>query len=205
MTITSQLEKTYQFTCDVESDWGGRTDGVTGIDIGMPLIFKLFREHDIKGLFFVSGEVLEKRPGLIRDIVNEGHEIGNHGYFHTCFKEPWRAHMNMRVNKVLLQMNCQEQTRFEVRAPKFSTEFEGHRYSDPRGHISLLKQTWFGGELAGDEIFYLHPFDIVGGKGAPNMFSRIWYAHPKRAYETLINLVTRHPGRVRLVKDSPSV
>ena len=198
-------EKLYNWTVDTEASWGGRTDGVEGIDQGLPLIFKLFREHDVKGLFFVSGEVLEKRPGLVRDIVSQGHEVGNHGYFHTCFKEAWRQHMNMRVNKVLLHMNCQEQSRFEVRAPKFSTVFEGHRYSDSRGHVGLLKNMWFGGDLNGDEIFYLHPFDIVGGKRPPNLFCRMWYSQPRKAYETLINLVTRYPGRNRLVQDTPSL
>ena len=199
------MAETFNWTVDTEGDWGGRTDGVTGIDIGLPKIFKLFREHDIKGLFFVSTEVLEKRPSLVQDIIHAGHEVGNHGYFHTCFKEPWRAHMNMRVSKVLLQMNCQEQDRFEIRAPKFSTVFEGHKYSDPRGHVGLLKYMWFGGDLDGSEIFYLHPFDIVGGPGAPNPFSSIWYAKPKRAYETLVKLVTRYPGRNRLLQDTPSL
>lgn len=204
MSDFNKSTKTFQYTVDCEHDFGGRTDGVEGLDRGIPLILKLFREHDIKGLFFVSTEVLEKRRSLVCDIVKEGHEIGNHGYFHTCFKEPWRQHLNMRLSKVLLQMNC-DQDYFHVRAPKFSTVFEGHVYSDPRGHVGLLKHMWFGGDIKGDEIFYLHPFDIVGGNHAPNLFSAIWYSNPKRAYETLIRLVTNYPGRQRLIRDTPSL
>lgn len=198
------MDKVFTWTVDTEYDWGGRTDGTLGLDKGIPLIFKLFREHDIKGLFFVSTEILEKRPGIVQDILNEGHEVGNHGHFHTCFKEPWRAVQNRNIAENIIRQYTNEEFH-EYRAPKFSYQMEGHRYSFPKGHVGLLKHMWFGGDLKGDEIFYLHPFDIVGGRFAPNLFSAVWYRNPKRAYETLIDLVTRFPGRNRLLKDTKSL
>ena len=197
------MDKTYTWTVDVEYDFGGRTNGILGIDIGLPLIFKLFREHDIEGLFFVSTEVLEKRPGVVQDIINKGHSVGNHGHFHTCFKEPWRSVQNKNIaDNILRQYTNQEFHHF--RAPKFSYKMEGHRYSDSLGHRGLLKHMWFEKDLNGDEIFYLHPFDIVSWDNAPNLFCSLWYSKPKVAYETLINLVTDYPGRIRLAKDDKS-
>lgn len=190
-------EKIFTWTVDVETGWGGRTYDTEGIDKGLPLILKLFREHDIRGLFFVNTEVLENRLGLVSDILNGGHEIGNHGHFHTVFKEDWRAYQNKTIADNILKNWTQKQFLY-YRAPKFSFTLSGQKYSDPKGHIGLLKQMWFGGEIPRDPIFYLHPFDILGGKHAPNLFCKLWYSRPRKAYETLINLVTQYPGANRL-------
>lgn len=193
-------EKTYTWTVDCEGSWGGRSDNMDGIDKGIPLIFKLFREHDVKGLFFISTEILDRRPGFVQDVINEGHEVGNHGHFHVPFKEYWRQIQNKNIAENILR-NYTNQEYFHFRAPKFSYPMYGHRYSDPKGHVSILKHTWFGGSRNKEEIFYLHPFDIIKGVKPPNLFCKLWYAHPKKAYETFINLVTRYPGTNRLYKD----
>lgn len=194
------MVETFNWTVDLEHDFGGRTNGTDGIDKGLPLIFKLFREHNVKALFFVSTEVLKFRPGVVQDIINQGHEIGNHGHFHAPFKEPWRHVQNKEIADTILK-NYTTQDYFHFRAPKFSYPMYGHLYSDPTGHVGLLKYMWFGGKPNKETIFYLHPFDIIGGKESPNLFCKIWYAHPKRAYETFINLVTRYPGDNRLLED----
>ena len=198
-------KKTFNWTVDVDGgDFGGRTNGTIGIDKGLPLIFKLFREHDIKGLFFVSTEALERRPGVVQDIINQGHEVGNHGHFHVCFKESWRQVQNKNIaDNILRQFTNQDFHHF--RAPKFSYKIDGHRYSDSYGHVGLLKQMWLNNDLRGDEIFYLHPFDIVSEGKSPNLFCSLWYSKPRKAYETLIRLVTDYPGRMRLVKNDGSL
>lgn len=192
-------ETAYNWTVDVELDCGGRTNGTDGIDKGLPLIFKLFREHDIKGLFFVSTEVMEFRPGVVQDILNQGHEVGNHGHFHTVFKEPWRTIQSKNIADNILR-SYTNQEYFHYRAPKFSYPILGHDYSDPSNHIGLLKYLWLGGKPNKSSIFYLHPFDIVSGH-CPTLFSKLWYSNPKGAYGTLINLVTRYRGDSRLYKD----
>ena len=45
-------------------------------------LLKLFEENDIKATFFVLGWVAERQPELVREIVNEGHEVACHGYSH---------------------------------------------------------------------------------------------------------------------------
>ena len=172
-----------------------------GIDKGMPLIYKAFKTYNVKGLFFISTEILEERPGIIQDILNEGHEIACHGHFHTCFKEPWRQNQNMSISKTILE-NYSSQSRFELRAPKFSYIFKGQPYSDPENHVSILKHMWLNQKITKDSIFYLHPFDIVGGENAPTLFSKLWYSKPRKAYETFLNLLKSYPGDMRLGKDT---
>ena len=47
-------------------------------------ILELFAEHDVKATFFMLGWVAERYPGLVRRIVDSGHELASHGYTHTA-------------------------------------------------------------------------------------------------------------------------
>ena len=43
----------------------------------------LLREFNVKATFFVVGEIAEESPGLLKAIVNDGHEVAFHGYHHN--------------------------------------------------------------------------------------------------------------------------
>lgn len=45
-------------------------------------ILDLFRRHQVKGTFFLLGWVAERQPRLVRQIVEDGHEVGCHSYAH---------------------------------------------------------------------------------------------------------------------------
>ena len=45
-------------------------------------ILDLFDGHDVKATFFMLGWVAERYPGLVRRIVDAGHELASHGYSH---------------------------------------------------------------------------------------------------------------------------
>jgi peptidoglycan/xylan/chitin deacetylase (PgdA/CDA1 family) len=45
-------------------------------------ILDILREHQVPATFFVCGRNVEKNPDLLRRIVAEGHELGNHAYSH---------------------------------------------------------------------------------------------------------------------------
>ncbi len=45
-------------------------------------LLDILRENQVKATFFVLGYLADQHPGLIEDIVTEGHEIGVHGYYH---------------------------------------------------------------------------------------------------------------------------
>lgn len=47
-----------------------------------PLILASLRQHGAQATFFVIGEKVLRYPDLVRAIVGEGHEIGNHTYTH---------------------------------------------------------------------------------------------------------------------------
>ena len=45
-------------------------------------ILDVLRAHQVPATFFVCGRNVEKQPELLRRIVAEGHEVGNHTYSH---------------------------------------------------------------------------------------------------------------------------
>ena len=48
-----------------------------------PKVLDILKERGIKAAFFLVGSQAEDYPGLVRRIVEEGHEIGNHTYTHA--------------------------------------------------------------------------------------------------------------------------
>ncbi len=45
-------------------------------------LLKILSEYSVKATFFVTGKNAEKHPELIREILSQGHSIGNHSYSH---------------------------------------------------------------------------------------------------------------------------
>jgi peptidoglycan/xylan/chitin deacetylase (PgdA/CDA1 family) len=55
-----------------------------------PVILDVLRDYGVRATFFVLGAHVRRWPGLVRRMRDEGHVIGNHGYFHRKlhFKGP---------------------------------------------------------------------------------------------------------------------
>ncbi len=63
----------------------------TGRVVSLTLeILALLRKNNVRGTFFVLGQVAEKFPGLVKQIAEEGHELGVHGYNHLQFSRMTR-------------------------------------------------------------------------------------------------------------------
>ena len=45
-------------------------------------ILKALKKHNAKGTFFVVGHFLETSPDLVKQMLKEGHAVGNHTYHH---------------------------------------------------------------------------------------------------------------------------
>ena len=83
-----------------------------------PLVLDILRREKVKATFFVVGEKAEEFPGLIREIVREGHEVANHTYSHQRFSTltPEEIYAQIRgCNKIIGQLTG-ETVRF-IRPP----------------------------------------------------------------------------------------
>jgi peptidoglycan-N-acetylglucosamine deacetylase len=50
-----------------------------------PHILEILEKHQVRATFFVIGSKAEKQENILRQIVSQGHSIGNHSYSHAFF------------------------------------------------------------------------------------------------------------------------
>ncbi len=50
--------------------------------LSTPELLRLLAKHRVQATFFVTGENASKHPDLVKEIVRQGHSIGNHTYTH---------------------------------------------------------------------------------------------------------------------------
>ena len=64
-----------------------------------PVILETLRKKGVRATFFVLGSHAERWPELVRRISSEGHQLGNHGYFHRKlqFKSPFYVSRDIRL------------------------------------------------------------------------------------------------------------
>ena len=47
-----------------------------------PRVLDMLADHDVRATFFLIGSAAERHPSLVRRILDEGHEVGNHSWSH---------------------------------------------------------------------------------------------------------------------------
>lgn len=112
------------------------------VERNVALILALLDRHNVKATFFTLGWIAERHPGVVREIVANGHELASHGYGHERANRLSReafADDVLRAKGILEDLSGQEVKGY--RAPSFSIDasnrawaFEtlaraGHRYS----------------------------------------------------------------------------
>lgn len=66
-----------------------------------PRILDILKQRGVKAAFFIVGQEAERHPDLVRRIVAEGHEIGNHSFTHPNLAE-------LPPSMIRLQLNATE-------------------------------------------------------------------------------------------------
>ncbi len=56
--------------------------GIFASEVGNIRLLNLFKKYKLKTSFFIPGHSIETFPDQVKRIVDEGHEIGAHGYLH---------------------------------------------------------------------------------------------------------------------------
>jgi cellulose synthase/poly-beta-1,6-N-acetylglucosamine synthase-like glycosyltransferase/peptidoglycan/xylan/chitin deacetylase (PgdA/CDA1 family)/spore germination protein YaaH len=67
-----------------------------------PKILDILKAANVKATFFVVGVNAERYPDLVRRMVSEGHEIGNHTYYHPNLALCWPEHIRLELNATQL-------------------------------------------------------------------------------------------------------
>jgi peptidoglycan/xylan/chitin deacetylase (PgdA/CDA1 family) len=62
-------------------------------------VLDILRQQHVPATFFVCGKNVEEHPDLLRRIVAEGHEVGNHSYSHPYFFFKSRRRMVEEIDR----------------------------------------------------------------------------------------------------------
>lgn len=73
-----------------------------------PLILDLLDEFQVKAMFFVIGDQVEKSPLLVQEMKKRGHMIGNHSWSHSSYFDFYS------VNKMIMEVNRTNQVIAEI-------------------------------------------------------------------------------------------
>ena len=71
-----------------------------------PVLLDLLAEYDVKAAFFVVGEKAAAHPEIMRNIIEQGHTVGNHSYTHDpliLLKGSRRLYGEIEKTQIVLQ------------------------------------------------------------------------------------------------------
>lgn len=54
-------------------------------------VLEVLKRHDVKALFFIIGKNIQGNESILKQIIAEGHEIGNHSFSHHNWIDIWSA------------------------------------------------------------------------------------------------------------------
>ena len=72
----SPAPTTVAFTIDLEPDCPPFLRGYRGIEHGLPALLDVLRQLEVPATFFTTGEVAERFPRAVEQVVEQGHELG---------------------------------------------------------------------------------------------------------------------------------
>jgi peptidoglycan-N-acetylglucosamine deacetylase len=105
--LSAKYTKFAQFPTLYHQGAGGEHQVAITFDDGpdprwTPKILDILKSANVKAAFFLVGTNAEHYPNLVRRIVNEGHEIGNHTYYHPNLALCWPEHIRLELNATQL-------------------------------------------------------------------------------------------------------
>jgi peptidoglycan-N-acetylglucosamine deacetylase len=105
--LTAKYTKFPEFPTLYHQGAGGPHEVALTFDDGpdpvwTPKILQILKKGNVKAVFFIVGVNAERYPRLVRRIVDEGHEIGNHTYYHPNLALCWPEHIRLELNATQL-------------------------------------------------------------------------------------------------------
>lgn len=138
-------------------------------------ILDVLAKHEVRATFFVTGHYVSREPDLIKRMVNDGHIIGNHSYYHPDFTKLQKDD----VKKELVMV--------ENAVADITEQKEMNYLRPPRGTFNEQTLQW------ANEFGYTHVFWSLAFKDWEVNNQKGW----KYAYDELMEQI--HPGAIILL------
>lgn len=114
-----------------------------------PRVLDELKKHDAHGVFFVTGTMASRYPGLVKRMVDEGHEIGLHTFNHPdlSFQSTSRIDWELSQNQLVLAGAAGIRTSlFRPPYSSFSDAMDNKswpvtQYIGSRGYLTVVNNT----------------------------------------------------------------
>ena len=95
-----------------------------------PKILDILKTAKVKAAFFLVGVNAERYPNLVRRIAAEGHEIGNHTYYHPNLALCWPEHVRLELNATQLLIQTLTGRGTTLFRPPYAADTQPARLAD---------------------------------------------------------------------------
>ena len=141
-----------------------------------PRLLEILKQRNIKATFFLIGQNVASNPDIVRRILADGHEVGNHSWTHPQLSKLSDDRVTTEINKT-------------QDAIKEASGFTPTLLRPPYGAITARQREWIESQFGLSIILWsVDPFDWKR-PGASVITQRIL----SQARPGAIILVTRHP------------
>ena len=74
---------------------------------GIPKLLSFYSKNNIKATFYFTGEFARDFPSAVKEVHEQGHEIGCHGYSHKIehsfdILSPVEQYLHLKLNPIIL-------------------------------------------------------------------------------------------------------
>jgi peptidoglycan-N-acetylglucosamine deacetylase len=133
--LTAKYVKFAQFPTLYHQGAGGEHQVAITFDDGpdprwTPKILDVLKAANVKATFFLVGVNAEHHPALVRRIVDEGHEIGNHTYYHPNLALCWPEHIRLELNATQLLLETITGRATTLFRPPYAADTEPSQLSE---------------------------------------------------------------------------
>jgi peptidoglycan/xylan/chitin deacetylase (PgdA/CDA1 family) len=106
-------------------------------------ILETLKEKGVRATFFILGQFAKAHPDLVKRIVDEGHEIGNHSWSHPDFRTLTREQMveELRKTEETIQKITGQSTKPYFRPPFSYRNKETIQVAGEEGYLTIVWTT----------------------------------------------------------------
>lgn len=79
--ITNDVETTSIVNHTLSSEAGNLV-----LNQGLPRLLSLYKKYNVKSTFFFCGDIIQQHPGIVKMVIEDGHEVASHGWDHKSDK-----------------------------------------------------------------------------------------------------------------------
>jgi peptidoglycan/xylan/chitin deacetylase (PgdA/CDA1 family) len=101
-----------------------------------PRVVRLLEDADARATFFLIGSLAERRPGLVRQLLDAGHEVGNHTWSHQS-----AALLSAEQTRADIRRGAEALTTLTGQPPRWYRPPRGMLTGSALEHAHLLGQT----------------------------------------------------------------